>query len=89
MDADGAAAASRAVYDGQARRAMLVELPARLFNRLMRATTRRRRVHDLVDAHVGCVTVISHHAATHVAFGDDADQLEIFGVRNHRRAAAP
>jgi hypothetical protein len=67
---------------------MLVELPARCFNRLIRATTRRRGAHDLFDAHFGSTAVISRHAATHVAFGDDADQLEVFCIRNHGRAAA-
>ena len=67
---------------------MLVKFPARFVDGLMRATTRRRRTHDLFDANLGSMSVISHHAATHVAFGDDADQLEVCGVRNHRRAAA-
>ena len=88
MDADGAAAAPDAVHHGQARRAMLVEFSARFFNGLIRATTRRRGVHDLVDANFRSMAVISRHAATHVALGDDADQLEIFRIFNHRRAAA-
>ena len=87
--ADRAAAAARAVDDGQARRAMLVQFPTRLFDWFMRAATRRRRAHDLFDAHVGCVTVISHDAATHVALGDNTDQLLVCGVRDDRRAAAP
>jgi hypothetical protein len=68
---------------------MLEEFPAPFFNRLICATASRRGAHDLFDANLGSMSVISHHAATHVAFGDDADQLEVFGVRNHRRAAAP
>jgi hypothetical protein len=67
---------------------MLVEFPARFCNWLVRATTRRRGTHDLVDANFGSTAVISRHAATHVALGDDADQLEVFCILNHRRAAA-
>jgi hypothetical protein len=55
---------------------MLVEFPARFFNWLIRATTRRRGSHVLFDAHFRSAAVI--HAATHVARGDDADQLEFF-----------
>jgi hypothetical protein len=67
---------------------MLVEFPARFFNWLIRATTRRRGAHDLFDANFRGTSVISCHAATHVALGDDADQLEVFCILNHRRAAA-
>ena len=67
---------------------MLLEFPARFGNWLIRATTRRRRTHDLIDANFGSTAVISRHAATHVALGDDADQLEVFCVLDHRRAAA-
>ena len=67
---------------------MIVELSARVFHRLIRATTRRRGAHDLIDPHVRSAPVVSGHAATHVAFGDDADQLEFFCILNHRRAAA-
>jgi hypothetical protein len=67
---------------------MLVEFPARFFNRLICATTRRRWSHDLFDANFRSMAVISRHAATHVALGDDADQFEILCVLNHRRAAA-
>jgi hypothetical protein len=66
---------------------MLVELPARFGNWLICTTTRRRGTHDLVDANFGSTAVISRHAATHVALGDDADQLEVFCILNHRRAA--
>ena len=67
---------------------MLVELPARLLDRLICATTSRRGSHDFGDANVGGTTVISGHAATHVALGDDADQLEADRILDHRRAAA-
>jgi len=67
---------------------MLVELPARCVNRLIRPTTRRRGTHDLFDAYLRSAPVISRHAATHVALGDDADQLEGFCILNHGRAAA-
>jgi hypothetical protein len=66
---------------------MLVELPARFFNRLIRTTASRRGSHDLFDANFGSTAVISRHAATHVALGDDADQLEAFCILNHGRAA--
>ena len=88
VDADGAAAASKTVHHGQARRAMLVEFSARFFNGLIRTTTRRRRAHNLVDTHVRRAPVISGHAATDVALGDDADELEGFCILNHRRATA-
>ena len=67
---------------------MLVEFPAPFFNWLIRATTRRRGTHDRFDAYLRSAPVISRHAATHVALGDDADQLEVFCILNHRRAAA-
>jgi len=85
---DYAAATACLVHDGQAGRAMLVEFPARFFNRLIRATTRRRGTHDLFDANFRSVPVISRHATTHVALRDDADQLEVFCVLNYWRAAA-
>jgi hypothetical protein len=66
---------------------MLVEFPARFFNGLIRATTRRRGTHDLFDANFGSTAVISRHPATHVALGDDADQLEVLCILNHGRAA--
>ena len=85
---DDAAATPFFVYNGQARRAMLVEFPAPFFNRLMRAATRRRRSHDLFHADFRSVTVISRHATTDVALRDDADQLEAFCILNHWRTAA-
>jgi hypothetical protein len=66
---------------------MLVELPARFFNRLIRVTTGRRGSHDRFDANFGSAAVISRHAATHVPLGNDADQLEIVCILDHRRAA--
>ena len=76
--------AARLFRNGQARRAMLVEFPTRYFNRLARTTTGRQGSHDLFDAHVRSAPVISRHAAAHVALGDDADQLEVFSILNHR-----
>jgi hypothetical protein len=67
---------------------MLVEFPARFFNRLICATTSRRRSHDLFDANFGSTAVLGSYGATHVTLGDDAHQLEIFCILNHRRAAA-
>jgi hypothetical protein len=63
---------------------MLVEFPTHYFNRLARTTTGKQGSHDLFDAHVRSAPVISLHAATHVAPGDDADQLEVFCILNHR-----
>ena len=88
VDADGAAATARLVHDGQARRAMLVEFTARFFDWLIRATTRRRGTHDRSDAYLRSAPVISRHATTHVALGDDTDQLESIWSLNHRRTAA-
>jgi hypothetical protein len=67
---------------------VLDQLPARFFNRLIRVTTRRRWSHDLFDANFGSTPVISRHAATHVALGDDADQLAVLCILNYGRAAA-
>jgi len=67
---------------------MLVQFPARFLNRIIRATTRRRGTHDLFDANFGSTAVISRHAATHVALGYDADQLEVFCILNYGRAPA-
>jgi hypothetical protein len=54
---------------------MLAQLPARFFNRLISVTASTRGSHDLFDADFGRSAVISRHAATHVALGDDAGQL--------------
>ena len=67
---------------------MLVEFASRFVNWLIRPATGRPRPHDLLDAHVRRMAVISGHAATDVTLGDNADQLEAFGILNHRRAAA-
>ena len=86
--ADGAAATARLVDHGQARRAVLVELPTRRFNRLLRVTTRRSGSHDLRDRDFGSPAIISRHAATHITLGDDAGQLETIGILDDGRAAA-
>ena len=67
---------------------MLVEFASRFVNWLIRPATGRPGPHDLFDANVGRAPVVSGHAATDVALGDNADQLEAFGILNHRRAAA-
>jgi len=67
---------------------MLVEFPARFFQRLIRVTTRRRGPHDLFDANFGSTAIISRHAATHVVLGDDADQLEVLCILNQGGTAA-
>jgi hypothetical protein len=67
---------------------MLVEFASCFVNWLIRSATGSPGPHDLFDAHVRGTTVISRHAATHVALGDHADQREAFYVLNHRCAAA-
>jgi hypothetical protein len=67
---------------------MLVEFASRFVNRLICPATGRRGPHDLFDANVRRTAVISRHAATNVALGDNADQLEAFYILNHRGAAA-
>jgi hypothetical protein len=68
---------------------MLVEFSARPLNRLICVTASRRRAHDLFDGNLRSAPVISCHATTDVALGDNADHLEVFRILNHRRAAAP
>ena len=67
---------------------MLVEFASRFVNWLIRPATGRPGPHDLFDANVRRRAVISRHAATDVALGDNADQFEEFSIFNHRRAAA-
>lgn len=67
---------------------VLVELASRFVNGLIRPATGRPGPHDLFDANVRRMAVISRHAATNVTLGDNADQREAFGILNHRRAAA-
>ena len=67
---------------------MLVEFASRFVNWLIRPATGRPGPHDLFDANVRRTAVISRHAATNVALGDNADQLEAFYILNHRGAAA-
>jgi len=75
---------ARLIRNGQARHAMRVEFPARFFNRLARTTTAKQGSDDLSDADFRSAPVISNPAATHVALGDAADQLEMSGILNHR-----
>ncbi len=67
---------------------MLVQCLSYPFYRLIYATTRRRRPHDLVDANVRRLAVIGRHSAAHISFGDDAYELEVLLVLNHGRTAA-
>ena len=67
---------------------VLVEFASRFVNWLIRPATGRPGPHDLFDANVRRMAVISRHAATDVALGDNADQLGAFCILNHRRAAA-
>ena len=67
---------------------VLVEFASRFVNWLIRPATGRPGPHDLFDANVRRTAVISRHAATNVALGDNADQLEAFYILNHRGAAA-
>ena len=88
MAADGTAAPSGAVYDRQTRRAMLVQCLSCALNRLISATTRGRRPHDLAYANIRCVAVIGRHSAAYVSFGHDAYELEVLFVLDHGRTAA-
>jgi hypothetical protein len=67
---------------------MLVELPPPFFDRLIHHTAGSRRSHDLRDRNLRSPAVIGRHAATHIALGDDAGQLESIGILNHGRATA-
>ena len=67
---------------------VLVEFASRFVNWLIRPATGRPGPHDLFDANVRRMAVISRHTATDVTLGHNADQLEAFGILNHRRAAA-
>ncbi len=67
---------------------MLVELPARIFDQLIRATAGRRRTHDLFDANFGSAAVIGCYPTAHVALGNYAYQLAAFHILNYRRTAA-
>ena len=67
---------------------MLVQCLSCDFHRLIYATTRGRRPHDLVDANVRRLAVIGRHPAAHVSFGDDAYELEVLLVLNDGRTAA-
>jgi len=67
---------------------MFVEFPPRFFHGFIRTAACGRGTHNFFDADFGSTAVISRYAATHVALGDDADQLEMFCILNHRRAAA-
>jgi hypothetical protein len=89
VDAYRAATAPGLVHDGNTPRAMLVEFTVRFLDGLVRVTTSRRRTHDFRDAYLRSATVFRRHAATYVAFGDDADYFEVFLVFNYRRATAP
>ena len=84
VTADCAAATARLVHDRQACRAMFGEFPSRVVHGFIRTAAGGRGTHDLFNADFGCKAVISRHAATHVALGDDADQLEWFCILNHR-----
>ena len=88
VNADRTATASRAVDNGQARRLMIAEFAPRFVHVLVRTTTRRRRPHDLSDTNLRRTAVISRYAATHVALGDDADDLKVVCILDDRRAAA-
>jgi len=65
---------------------MLVEFPACIFDRLVCVTTSRGGLHDRCNANFGSATVVRGHAATDVALRDDADQLEVVCILNHRSA---
>jgi len=66
---------------------MLMEFVARLFHGFIRTAARGRGTHNFFDADFGSTAVISRHAATHVALGDDSDQLEVLCILYYRCAA--
>ena len=70
VHAHGAAATTVLVCHGQARRPLIVELSARIFDGLTCVTTRGGRTHDLLDANLRSPEVVRRHTATDVAFGD-------------------
>ena len=88
MNADRAAATAHPVRDWQTGRAVFVQFPARFFNRLVRAATRREGTHDLFHANLQSPLVLRRHAATYIAFRDNADQLEVLRIGDHGRATA-
>jgi len=67
---------------------MFGECPSRVIHGFLRTAAGGRGTHDRFNADFGCKAVISRHAATHVALGDDADQLEIVRIRYYRYASA-
>ena len=67
---------------------MFVEFPPRFLHGFIRTAASGRGTHNFFDADFGSTAVVSRHAATHVALGNDADQLEILCIFYHRRAAA-
>jgi hypothetical protein len=85
---DCAAATARLVHDGQARRPVLVEFASGLFKRFIHAATGGRGAHDFFNRNFRSPPVISRHATTHIALGDDADQTTAWFLFNHGRATA-
>ena len=67
---------------------MLVEPASTVFDGRLRITARGCGTHDVCDADVGAASVIRRHAAADVTLGDDANQLEVFGVCHDWCAAA-
>jgi hypothetical protein len=45
-------------------------------------------LHDFVYTNLRRTPVVSRHAATHVAFGDDADRFQRRGILDDRSAPA-
>jgi len=67
---------------------MFVEFPPRCFHGFIRTAASGRGTHNFFDPDFGSTVVISCHAATDVALGNYADQLEALYIFYHRRATA-
>ena len=64
------------IRNGQTRRAVLIEFPVHSSTVSFAPQQADEGLDDLFDANFQSAPVISRHATTHVALGDDADQLE-------------
>jgi hypothetical protein len=89
VQAYSAATASRRVDHRQAGRDVFVEFPLRFVKRIILTATRRRcGTHNVLDAYLGSLNILSGDAVTDVALGDDADEIETFFILNHRGTTA-
>jgi len=80
-------ATAHLVDNRQTRRTVLVEFFPRIFDRFIRAATSGHWLHDFLHENVRGPFIVSRYTAT-PALGDDADELEVFGILHHWRASA-